>query len=236
MKLTGIISSTVLQDSESFKNMEKRTMENEFGKATVFISDTVAYIPRHGEDRQHHILPHLINHQANLKALKDIGVAEIISTNSTGSLKRHLKPGMFVVPDDFIVLSDGPTIFDTKPVHITPILNEEIRKKWIKAANGCGIDVINGGVYWQTAGPRLETTAEIKMMSTFADLVGMTMGSEAIIARELDLSYASICSVDNYGHGLLGKPLTNKEISEGARRNAEVMIKIVNKYLERNLR
>jgi purine nucleoside phosphorylase len=236
MKLTGIISSTVLQDSKSFKNMEKRTMENEFGKASVFISDTVAYIPRHGEDRQHYILPHLVNHQANLKALKDIGVEEIISTNSTGSLKRHLKPGMFVVPDDFIVLYGGPTIFDTTRSHITPILNEEIRKKWIEAAYGCGIDAINGGVYWQTTGPRLETRAEIKMMSTFADLVGMTMGSEAIIARELDLSYASICSVDNYGHGLIGKPLTVEEISEGARRNTEVLIKIANKYLERNLR
>lgn len=234
MKLTGIISSTVLQDSKSFKNLEKREMENEFGKALVFISDTVAYIPRHGEDSQHYILPHMINHQANLKALKDLGVEEVISTNSTGSLKRHLKPGMFIVPNDFIVLSGGPTIFNTTHSHITPILNEEIRRRWIEAAHGCGIDVINGGVYWQTKGPRLETRAEIKMMSTFADLVGMTMGSEAIIARELDLSYASICSVDNYGHGLIGKPLTVEEISEGARRNAEVMIKIANEYLERN--
>lgn len=233
MKLTGVISSTVLQDSESFKNMEKRIMENEFGKATVFISDTVAYIPRHGEDRQHHILPHLINHQANLKALKDLGVEEVISTNSTGSLKRHLKPGMFVVPDDFIVLSRGPTIFDTKPVHITPILSEDVRRRWIEAANGCGIDVINGGVYWQTAGPRLETVAEIKMMSMFADLVGMTMGSEAVIARELDLRYASLCSVDNYGHGLVEKPLTMKEILNGGHRHAEAIIRIVTKYTER---
>ena len=233
MKLTGIISSTVLQDSEFFKNLEKRTMENEFGKAIVLVSDTVAYIPRHGEDPEHHILPHLVNYRANLKALKDLGVEEVISTNSTGSLKRHLKPGMFVVPDDFIVLSGGPTIFDTKPVHITPILSEEVRQRWIEAAYDCGIDVINGGVYWQTAGPRLETIAEIKMMSMFADLVGMTMGSEAVVARELDLRYASLCSVDNYGHGLVEKPLIMEEILEGGRRHAEAIVRIVTRYIER---
>jgi len=233
VKQLGIISSTDLEKSKTFKNLEKRIMENEFGKATVLVSDTVAYILRHGGDPEHHILPHLVNHRANLKALKNLGVEEVISTNSTGSLKRHLKPGMFVVPDDFIVLSRGPTIFDTKPVHITPILSEDVRRRWIEAANGCGIDVINGGVYWQTAGPRLETVAEIKMMSMFADLVGMTMGSEAVIARELDLRYASLCSVDNYGHGLVEKPLTMKEILNGGHRHAEAIIRIVTKYTER---
>ena len=92
MKLTGIISSTVLQDNKSFKNLQKREMENEFGKAIVFISDTFAYIPRHGEDSQRYIPPHMINHQANLKALKDLGVENVISTNSTGSMKKHLTP------------------------------------------------------------------------------------------------------------------------------------------------
>ncbi len=236
MKRLGIISSTDLEKSKTFKNLEKKTMENEFGKATVLVSDTVAYIPRHGGDPEHHILPHLVNHQANLKALKNLGVEEVISTNSTGSLKRHLKPGMFVVPDDFMVLSGGPTVFDNKPVHITPILCEDVRHRWLEAAQECGIDVINGGTYWQTAGPRLETVAEIKMMSMFADLVGMTMGSEAIIARELDLRYASLCSVDNYGHGLVEESLTMEEILEGSHSHAKVVIKIINKYLERNLK
>lgn len=233
MKRLGIISSTDLEKSKTFKNLEKRIMENEFGKAMVFVSDTVAYIPRHGGDPEYHILPHLLNHRANLKALKHLGVEEVISTNSTGSLKRHLKPGMFVVPDDFIVISGGPTIFDTKPVHITPILSEDVRQRWIEAANGCGIDVINGGIYWQTTGPRLETVAEIKMMSMFADLVGMTMGSEAVVARELDLSYASLCSVDNYGHGLVEESLTMEEILKGGRRHAEAIVRVVTRYIER---
>lgn len=233
MKRLGIISSTDLEKNEPFENLEKRIMENEFGKAMVLVSDTVAYIPRHGGDPEHHILPHLVNHRANLKALKNLGVEEVISTNSTGSLKRHLKPGMFVVPDDFIVLSGGPTIFDKKPVHITPILSEDVRHRWIEAAQDCSIDVINGGIYWQTTGPRLETVAEIKMMSMFADLVGMTMGSEAVVARELDLLYASLCSVDNYGHGLVEKPLNMKEILNGGRRHAEAIVRIVTKYIER---
>jgi len=233
VKRLGIISSTVLGKSKTFENLEERTVENEFGKATVLISDTAAYIPRHGKNTKHHILPHLINHKANLKALKDLGVEEVVGTNSTGSLKRHLKPGMLVVPDDFIMFSGGPTIFNTKPVHITPVLSEEVRQKLIEAAHDCNMDVINGGVYWQTTGPRLETRAEISMMAQFADLVGMTMGDEAVIAGELDLHYASICSVDNYAHGLEEKELTMEKILWHARRNAGSIVKIVVRYMER---
>jgi len=234
MKILGIMSGTIfLHEKGVFKDLKEREMENEFGKALVFLSDTVAFIPRHGKDPKNHILPHLINHQANLKALKDLGVEEVISINSTGSLKRHLKPGTLVIPDDFIMAFGGPTIFNRKPVHITPTISEKIRKKWIEASRDCSIDVVDGGVYWQTTGPRLETRAEITMMAQFADLVGMTMASEAIIAKEMDLPYASLCSVDNYGHGLQEKELTMEKILWHARRNAKAIIKIVNRYIER---
>lgn len=234
MKPIGIISGTVLQGGKAFENLEEKTMENEFGKALILFSDSVIYIPRHGRNPKRYILPHLINHQANLKALKDSGVKEVIGINSAGSLKRDLKPGMIVVPDDFIMFSSALTIFKSDPVHITPVLNEDVRMKLIKAADDCGVDMVKGGVYWQTPGPRLETKAEIRMISNFADLAGMTMGSEAIIARELNLHYAALCSVDNYGHGLVERPLTMEEIVEGSRRNAAIMIKIMSKYLERN--
>jgi 5'-methylthioadenosine phosphorylase len=80
-------------------------------------------------------------------------------------------------------------------------------------------------------GPRLETKAEIRMMANFADIVGMTMANEAVIAMELDLPYASACSIDNFGNGLVDEPLSVKEISEGTRKNADLMIKLINSYL-----
>ncbi|MBE9547145.1 MAG: MTAP family purine nucleoside phosphorylase [Proteobacteria bacterium] len=234
MKPLGIISGTIfLHGKGVFANLEEKLVENEFGKAIVFVSNTVAFIPRHGKDIKKHILPHLVNHQANMQALKDLGVEEVVGINSTGSLKMRLKPGMLVVPDDFIKLSGGPTIFSTKPVHITPVLSEEVRQKWLEAAHDCGIDVVNGGVYWQTSGPRLETKAEIRMISMFADLVGMTMASEAVIAEELDMSYAALCSVDNYGHGLQEKELTMEKILWHARRNVEAIVRIITRYIER---
>jgi len=234
MEPLGIISGIILlQGKGIFGNLEEREMVTEFGKATVFLSDVVAFIPRHGKDPKHHILPHLINNQANLQALKDIGVKEVISVNSTGSLKRKLMPGTIIVPDDFIMFPGTPTTLYGKALHITPRLSEEVRQKWIEAARECGINVVDGGVYWQTAGPRLETKAEIAMMSGFADLVGMTMASEAVIAQEVGLSYAALCSVDNYGHGLGEKELTIEEILKHARRNTDVIIKIVTRYIER---
>ena len=98
-------------------------------------------------------------------------------------------------------------------------------KSGMAAARDCGINVVNGGVYWQTKGPRFETKAEIRMMSQFADLVGMTMASEAVIAQELGLSYASLCSVDNYANGLGERELTVDEILQHARRNADCSVK-----------
>ncbi|MDP1993262.1 MAG: MTAP family purine nucleoside phosphorylase, partial [Syntrophales bacterium] len=209
MKSLGIISGTLfMQGKGIFSDLREETVETPFGSVSVFCSDEIVFIPRHGKDPHRHILPHLVNHKANLQALKDVGVGEILGVNSTGSLKRRLKPGMLVVPDDYIMPTAGPTVIRDKPVHIVPALNAEVRRKTLDAARECAVEVIDGGIYWQTAGPRLETRAEVAMMSQFAELVGMTMASEAIIAQELELPYASLCSVDNYAHGLEDKELT----------------------------
>ncbi|MDD5723652.1 MAG: MTAP family purine nucleoside phosphorylase [Syntrophales bacterium] len=232
MKPLGIISGTIpLHEEGVFKNLKKTPVENKFGRALVFASEMVIFIPRHGVDSKNRIPPHRINHRANLVAMQDMGVEEVIGINSTGSLKRDLEPGMIMIPGDYISLSEAPTIFNDKAVHITPALNQEIRQKLISISEKLGLDVRGNGVYWQTSGPRLETKAEIMMMSQFADIVGMTMASEATIAAELGLSYAAICSVDNYGHGLVEKPLSAAEITEGARKNTRSMLEIVKKYI-----
>jgi 5'-methylthioadenosine phosphorylase len=236
MKPLGIISGTVfLQGKGIFADLREEAVETRFGRALVYSSAEIVFIPRHGKDPRRHILPHLINHQANLKAMKDLGVREVVGVNSTGSLKRRLKPGMLVIPDDYLMPTAGPTIIRENPVHITPVLNAEARLRWLDTARDCAIEVIDGGIYWQTTGPRLETRAEIAMMSQFADLVGMTMASEAIISQELELPYASLCSVDNYAHGLEDKELTMEKILWHARRNAETVLQIITRYLERNV-
>jgi 5'-methylthioadenosine phosphorylase len=234
MKQLAIISGTIpLRKKGIFGNLSEREIDTEFGKAIAFISDTVVFIPRHGHDPVNYILPHQINHQANMKALQNLGVTEILGINSTGSLKKELAPGMIVIPDDFITLTGTPTAVSGKPLHITPVLSDDVRNHCMEAARDCGIDVVDGGVYWQTTGPRFETKAEIRMMSQYADLVGMTMASEALIAQELGLSYASICSIDNYGHGLVEKGLTLEEIVQNARSNTNTIMKILARYIER---
>jgi 5'-methylthioadenosine phosphorylase len=237
MKSLGIISGTVfLQGKGVFADLREERLETPFGPALVLRSTEVVFIPRHGTDPRCHILPHLINHQANLLALKELGVGEIIGVNSTGSLKRRLKPGMLVVPDDYLMPTPGPTAVQEKPVHITPVLNGETRRELLAAARESGVEVIDGGIYWQTTGPRLETRAEIAMMAQFADIVGMTMASEAIIAQELEIPYASLCSVDNFAHGLEDKELTMEKILWHARRNAETILQILTRYLKRSSR
>jgi 5'-methylthioadenosine phosphorylase len=233
MGLVGVISTTLVMERSTFlKEAKPKMQDNEFGRAAVYLYEGIALILRHGDDPHHHILPHMINHRANLKALKEIGVREIIGINSTGSLKKELPPGTIVIPDDFVTLTATPTIFQDSVVHITPSLNEEIRQKLINAAKRCSLPAVEKATYWQTQGPRLETKAEIRMMANFADIVGMTMANEAVIATELEMPYASACSVDNFGHGLVEKPLSLEEILEGTRQNADLMVKLLESYLK----
>jgi 5'-methylthioadenosine phosphorylase len=233
MYLLGVISNkSVMERSDLLRNSAVKSMKNKFGRASVLILDRIAWILRHGNDSNNHILPHLINHCANLQALKDLGATEVVGLNSVGSLKNKLRPGMIVIPDDFITLTATPTIHQNSAVHVTPSLNEKVRQKLIKAAFDSKIKVVSKGTYWQTQGPRLETKAEIKMMANYADIVGMTMANEAVIALELDLPYASVCSIDNFGNGLLKKPLTMKEIIAGTRKNADLMIQLLQNYLK----
>ena len=233
MGILGVISNKlVVERSNLLRNSTTKSIKNKYGRASVPITDKMAWIIRHGNTSNGHILPHLINYQVNLQALKDLGATEIVSINSTGSLRKDLCPGMIVIPDDFITLTSTPTIHKNRAVHITPSLNEEVRQKIIKAAANKKIKVVPKGTYWQTQGPRLETKAEIKMMANYADIVGMTMAHEAVIALELDLPYAAACSIDNFGNGLLKKPLTMEEIIAGTRKNADLMIRLLQSYLK----
>jgi 5'-methylthioadenosine phosphorylase len=222
----------MMERSHLIRTCKSQPISNQFGEAPAIVSEEMVFILRHGSDPAEYILPHRINHRANLQAMKDLGVTEVIGVHSTGSLKKDLGPGTILIPDDFITLTATPTIHQNKAVHITPSLNEAVRQKLITAAKRLGISAVEKGVYWQVTGPRLETRAEIRMMSGFADVVGMTMASEAVIALEMGLAYASACSVDNFGNGLVEKALSMEEILASARKNADLMIRLLENYIE----
>jgi 5'-methylthioadenosine phosphorylase len=228
----GIISGTLNLDQPPVSGLQDMLCETVFGPVRLLVSEGAVFLPRHGADAERRILPHEINHRANLTALRDLGVSEVVGICSTGSLKVGLSPGRLVVPDDYICLSAMPSIFSRELVHVTPELSEAVRGRLITAAGACGVEPVDGGVYWQSAGPRLETKAEVGFISQYADLAGMTMAGEAIAAMELGVPYAAICSVDNFAHGLVGNALTQTEIVENARCNRDLISRIIQRYIE----
>jgi 5'-methylthioadenosine phosphorylase len=130
--------------------------------------------------------------------------------------------GTFLCPDDFIALSVGVTIFEDRRAHVVPGFHPEWRRE-LQAVWAANVDsyLIDGGVYWQTIGPRFETPAEIRLIARHADVVGMTIASECVIAAELGLAYAAICVVDNLANGIAERELTVEEFDAGRAQNRE---------------
>jgi|WetSurMetagenome_2_1015567.scaffolds.fasta_scaffold13748_3 5'-methylthioadenosine phosphorylase len=232
----AVISGTVPVEDEVISKGTEVKLDTPHGPTSIMKSGKVLYLFRHGSSAHDHILPHRVNHPANLWALKEMGAEQVIGICSVGSLKRLLSPGTLLIPDDFIMLSGAHPVFPGEAVHITPTIDAGVRTRLLHASRMLREPVIDGGVYWQTIGPRLETKAEIRMMALFGEVVGMTMAGEAIAALELNLPYAAICSVDNYAHGLGEQRLTLEEITGSARENARRVWKVVKKTLQLNTR
>lgn len=186
---------------------------------------TFALIFRHGPEGS--IPPHRINYRANVEALASLGVKGIIGVNSVGSLKEGIPPGSLVVPDDFLCLWSSVSFFDDRAFHVVPGLDEGLRRALVDAAKGAGFEVLDRGVYVQTIGPRLETKAEIRFLATIGDVVGMTMAHEAVLCCERGIPYASLCTVDNYAHGVGKGALGQEQIKAMARQNAEKVARVL---------
>ncbi|UCE38141.1 MAG: MTAP family purine nucleoside phosphorylase [Thermoplasmata archaeon] len=203
---------------EAFKNTEGEEIDTPFGTTHMFLSENIAFVPRHGI--QSNVPPHKINHRANIIAFRTKGISKIIGVNSVGSLKTDISPLSILIPHDYINFWNIATYFDDKIVHIVPQLDENLRQMLLSLSEKYGLEVVKNGVYIQTTGPRLETKAEIKMLTSFGDMVGMTMASEATLTKEMEIAYASICSVDNYAHGITDEPLKSETIIKNARENS----------------
>ncbi len=179
-----------------------------------------AILQRHGGAGGPYVLPHLIDHEANLRALVEQGCDRVLGIGSVGSLRRDLPVGSLLCPDDFIALHLGLSVFADTRAHSAPGFDPRWRAEVLEAWPANGGAPRDGGVYWQTIGPRFETPAEIRMMAPHADVVGMTIAAECVLAGELGLQYAALCAVDNLANGLAEEKLSLEEMEADRAANA----------------
>ncbi len=201
----------------------------------------VAFLPRHG--RKHSIPPHKINYRANLWAMKELGVTRIISPCAAGSLQRHVKPGDFVVADQYVdrthgradTFYEGPTVYHVSPADpYCPVLRqlaiEEIRAHSIPVHERGTIVVING--------PRFSTKAESKWFTSMGwEVINMTQYPEAYLARELAMCVVNVSLITDYDSGLVAdgevSPVTAEEVMHVFHQNAERIRKVIFGLIEK---
>ena len=235
IKLIGIIGgSGVYEITHKADSCTEKLIGTDYGDMEVSILEIfgkkVAFIPRHAAG--HSIPPHKINFRANIDALKNVGVTKIIATNSVGSMNEDMPPGSFVIPDDFLDFSQDrvKTFYEDKVVHIdvTEAYCPSLRD--VLAQSG---DVILGGTYVCTEGPRFETPAEIKMFKMLGgDLVGMTGVPEVTLAREREICYNSICIVSNYASGISPDELTIDEVFEMVAKKEHELLELIYNFIK----
>ena len=175
-----------------------------FGKIS---GQDIVFLARHGHG--HTIPPHAVNYRANLWALNSIKPTRVVAVAAVGGIRKDLKPGIMVIPDQIIDYTYGRqfTYFDDMKQPVTHIdfthpYEQTVRQQVLQAAQQANEDIIDGGVYAATQGPRLETAAEINRLERDGvHMVGMTGMPEAALARELELKYATIAVVANYAAG-----------------------------------
>ena len=204
----AIIGGSGLYDVEEFKNRELLDLNTPWGKPsdqilkTKFNDKEILFLPRHG--RGHYISPSNINFRANIDALKQLGVTDIVSVSAVGSLKEGLPPGKFVIVDQFIdrTFARNKTFFDDEIVaHVSmahPTSNS-LMNACEEAIKKEGIDYQRGGTYVVMEGPQFSTLAESNLYRSWkADVIGMTNMPEAKLAREAEIRYASVSMVTDY--------------------------------------
>ncbi|MGM0770159.1 MAG: MTAP family purine nucleoside phosphorylase [Halobacteriota archaeon] len=202
---------------DSYLDGYAKIVNTPYGDVGVYIIElngkSVAIVPRHSGAAEH-VPPHMINYRANVWAIKELGVKRIIATNSVGTMKGH-GIGTFVIPDDFIDITKTriSTFYDNKTIHVdmTEPYCPQISKCIMSTLEKKGLQYTRG-TYVCTEGPRFETRAEIRMMSMIGDIVGMTGLPEVVLARELEICYASICTITNQACGLTDNKITADEV------------------------
>ncbi|GIX07596.1 MAG: S-methyl-5'-thioadenosine phosphorylase [Candidatus Poribacteria bacterium] len=206
--LIGIIGGSGFYQIEGLEEVEDRAVETPFGPPSDAIrlgtleGRRVAFLARHG--RGHRIPPSRLNVRANIYALKTLGVDAILSVSAVGSLREHIHPRSFVVPDQLFDHTKGraSTFFDEGLVaHVSfadpfcPVLREVL----VQVGREAGETVHDGGTYICIEGPQFSTRAESHCYRAWGmDVIGMTAATEAKLAREAEICYVTLAAVTDF--------------------------------------
>ncbi len=204
----GIIGGSGLYAMPGLTGLREHIIETPFGSPSdAFMlgeldGRAVAFLARHG--RGHRILPSELNFRANIWGMKSLGVEYILSVSAVGSLKEEHKPTDFVIPDQFIdrtFARQGTFFGDGLVAHVgfgDPVC-AVVSKAFAQACDQLGVVGKLGGTYVNMEGPQFSTRAESNLYRSWgADVIGMTNLQEAKLAREAEMSYATLAMVTDY--------------------------------------
>jgi 5'-methylthioadenosine phosphorylase len=206
--MIGIIGGSGLYEIDGLGDVVWRRVESPFGPTSdEFCFGTlgghrVVFVPRHG--RGHVVPPSEINFRANIDALKRCGVTDIVSLSAVGSLREDLRPGDFVIVDQFIdrTFARPKSFFGAGCVaHVSmahPVC-ARVGDALAAVAEGAGVAIKRGGTYLVMEGPQFSTLAESQLYRAWGcDVIGMTNMPEAKLAREAEICYATVAMVTDY--------------------------------------
>ena len=219
--MIGVIAGTGYYDLPGLVQRQQRVVSTDYGDAHVLTGlwqgVQIAFVPRHGGD--HSIPPAAINYRANIRALTELGVSDVLAVNVVGSMLPDRGPGTFVLVDDFIEFTTGrDATFHDRPGEVnhtdmTAVYDPDLRAILRHAGQLEGVDLDVETTYVCTNGPRFETPAEIRMYAQLgAGVVGMTGYPEVALAREAGLRYASIAVVSNVAAGMTKGAVSHEQI------------------------
>ncbi|ACL72833.1 methylthioadenosine phosphorylase [Thioalkalivibrio sulfidiphilus HL-EbGr7] len=222
----AIIGGTGLTTLKGLEITRREVMHTPYGEPSgplthgLLAGREVVFLARHGYS--HTIPPHQVNYRANIWALKHAGVHGVVAVAAVGGITTEMAPRRIAFPDQIIdyTWSRAHTFFDQDLTHVTHVdftepYDPALRQRLIAAARSIGVDAVERGTYAATQGPRLETAAEINRLERDGcDMVGMTGMPEAVLARELELPYATCAVIANWAAGRGEGEITMDEVQE----------------------
>lgn len=228
----AIIGGSGVYDPKFFKKEREIKIKTPFGFSSApieigdFLGKKVAFLARHG--KKHEFPPHRVPQRANIFALRKVGIERIIGICAVGSLKKNFKPGEIVICDQFLDFTKKReyTFYDKEATHVSladpfcPELRELFFREAKKMKIGYPAGVHERGTYLCIEGPRFSTRAESRFFRNFADIIGMTLIPEVILARELGICYLSLAMITDYDVWQL-HPVCAEEVIKKLKENLE---------------
>jgi len=241
----GIIGGTGVYRLPGIEDLNQMIVKTDYGDVCVNVGEIsgkqVAFLTRHGEN--HSTSPGQINYQANIMAMKQLGVKQIIATACSGSLNPRFGTGSLVMLEQFFEMTknrkasfyenDGTKEYKIAHMDVTHPYCLRLTRKVIEAGKMLGITVGQGVTYCCMEGPRFETDAEIRMLRTLgADLVAQTQYPEVVLAREAEICYAAIGIISNMAAGIESDNVSAKELKANMNKMFDTVQSLLCKVIE----